>query len=109
MGTNVNQNEPSKGLGDSIAKITKALKLDKVADAVAHLAGLPNGDCGCDERREYLNKLFPYGTKRRFKVLRGFNMNGEDYEQNTIITLTSKDPLHEHIIMLVRDKFVEEI
>lgn len=44
----------SKGLGDSIAKITKATGIDKVVKVVA------GDDCGCDERKSKLNKLFSY-------------------------------------------------
>lgn len=55
---NFDPKQPSKGLGDSIAKITHALGIDKVAESVAHLLG--EEDCGCDERREKLNKIFPY-------------------------------------------------
>lgn len=44
----------SKGLGDTIAKITEATGIKK---AVKFIAG---DDCGCDERQELLNKLFPY-------------------------------------------------
>ena len=44
----------SKGLGDTIAKITEATG---IAKAVEWLAG---EDCGCDERRKRLNELFPY-------------------------------------------------
>jgi len=44
----------SKGLGDTIAKVTKATGIDKL---VKFLAG---EDCGCDERKDFLNKLFPY-------------------------------------------------
>lgn len=54
----IDPNEPSKGLGDSIAKITHALGLDKVADGVAQALG--KKDCGCDARRKFFNELFPY-------------------------------------------------
>ena len=50
--------EKSKGLGDTIAKITQAPGLDKVAHAVAKAAG--EEGCGCPERQEALNKMFPY-------------------------------------------------
>lgn len=50
-------NEKSKGLGDDIAKITKATRLDKFAEAVAKKLG--KKDCGCKKRQEELNKLFP--------------------------------------------------
>ena len=44
----------SKGLGDTIAKITEATGIDK---AVKFIAG---EDCGCDKRKEKLNEMFPY-------------------------------------------------
>jgi hypothetical protein len=48
----------SKGLGDTIAKITKATGIDKVAKFVL------GEDCGCDKRKEKLNKLFPYAKPK---------------------------------------------
>jgi len=51
----------SKGLGDDIAKITAATKLDKIAETIAKKLGAK--DCGCNGRREKLNKLFPYKSK----------------------------------------------
>tara|TARA_B100002019_G_scaffold121173_1_gene104131 strand:- start:1029 stop:1421 length:393 start_codon:yes stop_codon:yes gene_type:complete len=50
--------EESKGLGDTIAKITNATGLDKLADSVAKMAG--KDDCGCNSRRKKLNRMFPY-------------------------------------------------
>jgi len=50
----------SRGLGDTIGKITKATGIDKVAKAVL------GDDCGCDERKEKLNKMFPYNKVRQF-------------------------------------------
>ena len=47
----------SKGLGDSIDKITTATGIKK---AVKYVFG---DDCGCDQRRENLNKFFPYKVK----------------------------------------------
>ncbi len=44
----------SKGLGDSLEKAFKATGIDKVAKAVL------GDDCGCEERKQALNKLFPY-------------------------------------------------
>jgi len=40
----------SKGFGDSIAKLTKSIGLDKLASK----------DCGCKNRQEFLNKILPY-------------------------------------------------
>jgi len=45
----------SKGLGDSIEKVTKATGIKKLVKFVA------GEDCGCDKRKEKLNKLFSYG------------------------------------------------
>ena len=44
----------SRGLGDTIEKVTQATGIDK---AVKFIAG---DDCGCDQRKEKLNKLFAY-------------------------------------------------
>ncbi len=50
--------QKSEGLGDTIAKITNALGIDKVAEGVAKLAG--KEDCGCNRRRKKLNELVSY-------------------------------------------------
>ena len=47
----------SKGLGDTISKITEATGIKAVVDKVSELTGI---DCKCEERREALNKLYPY-------------------------------------------------
>jgi BRCT domain type II-containing protein len=44
----------SKGLGDTIEKITTATGIKAAVKAVV------GDECGCDERKEKLNKLFPY-------------------------------------------------
>ena len=49
-----NYDKASKGVGDTVEKITKATGIKK---AVKFLAG---EDCGCDERKDKLNYLFPY-------------------------------------------------
>ena len=54
----------SRGLGETVAKITKATGIKKVTDAVF---GALNKDCGCKERQSKLNKLFPYGKKKKTK------------------------------------------
>jgi hypothetical protein len=55
------KNQKSKGLGDTIAKITKFFKLDILAEKIAHLFG--KKDCGCTRRKNKLNKLVPYKKK----------------------------------------------
>ena len=47
----------SKGLGDTVEKITKATGIKSVVDAISEATGI---DCGCGERKDLLNKMFPY-------------------------------------------------
>lgn len=44
----------ARGLGDTVEKVFKATGIDKVAKF------LLGEDCGCEERKEKLNNLFPY-------------------------------------------------
>ena len=53
--------EKSKGLGDTIEKFTKTTGIKSFAQVLAR-----NGvfgkkkDCGCNKRKQTLNKVFPY-------------------------------------------------
>ena len=47
----------SKGLGDTIEKITKATGIKTVVDKVSDGLNIP---CGCQKRKEALNNMFPY-------------------------------------------------
>jgi|TARA_R110001583_G_scaffold82312_1_gene218520 hypothetical protein len=44
----------SRGIGDSIEKFTQATGIKKVVEKVT------DGDCGCNKRRDSLNRAFPY-------------------------------------------------
>jgi hypothetical protein len=46
--------QKSKGLGDTIEKLTKVTGIQKIIKKAV------SNDCGCDERRRYLNEKFPY-------------------------------------------------
>ena len=48
----------SKGLGDSIQKVTKATGLNSFARIASQMVGAK--DCGCKKRKNWLNKKFPY-------------------------------------------------
>ena len=50
----------SKGLGDTIEKITKATGIKKVVDKVSKATGK---DCGCGQWKDTLNRFFPYNNK----------------------------------------------
>ena len=54
------KNKKSKGLGDTIEKITKATGIKKIVDKVNKVTGK---DCGCGARKNALNKKFPYNPK----------------------------------------------
>ena len=47
----------SRGLGDTIEKITTATGIKKAVEVFSSVTGI---DCGCDARKEKLNKLFPF-------------------------------------------------
>jgi len=100
--------QESQGIGDTIAKITNFFGIDKVADAVAKLAGAEG--CGCNERRQFLNELFPYETTvRKFKVLRQFNWKEDAYFEGQVIEVNKTHPLQPNVINLVKDNVLEEV
>lgn len=43
--------QSSRGLGDTVAKVAKAVGIKQ------------KEGCGCQKRQEFLNKLVPYGKK----------------------------------------------
>ena len=47
----------SKGLGDTVEKFTKATGIKTIVDKVSQGLNVP---CGCQQRKEKLNELFPY-------------------------------------------------
>jgi len=50
-------NEKSRGFGDTVAKVTRLTGIKSVVDTVSKKIGK---DCGCDKRRDSLNRLIPY-------------------------------------------------
>ena len=56
------EKKKSKGLGDTIEKITKITGIKKVVEKVSEVTGK---DCGCTERKETLNRLFPYNYNQQ--------------------------------------------
>lgn len=48
---------PSQGLGDTVAHLTHATGLDRLAEVYTQATGKP---CGCKARQEKLNHLVPY-------------------------------------------------
>ena len=56
------ESNKSKGLGDSIEKITRLTGIKSLAQMGAKAIG--KKDCGCNKRKEALNKVFPYKNKK---------------------------------------------
>ena len=57
-------NMKSRGLGDSIHKFTKATGIKSVVDRVSQGLNIP---CGCEARREALNRMVPYNKSFKMK------------------------------------------
>ena len=54
------------GLGDVVESITKAIGIKKVVDVVSKKL---DKDCGCDKRKEFLNKLRLFKNKKVLRCL----------------------------------------
>ena len=69
-----------KGLGDQIERFTEATGIKKLVKWAF------GDDCGCDERKEYLNKLFPRKqnpeclVEKEYKYLKKVNL----FKQTTL-------------------------
>lgn len=48
-----------EGLGDLVAKVTETTGIKKVVEAA-----FPNGGCGCAQRQQKLNEMFPFGSPK---------------------------------------------
>ena len=57
---NYMEKKKSKGLGDTVAKLTKATGIKKVVNKISKVT---KKDCGCEKRKETFNRLFPYNNK----------------------------------------------
>ena len=57
MKLNISDFIGSKGLGDTVEKITQITGIKKAVETVSKATGK---DCGCNKRKEKLNKMFPY-------------------------------------------------
>ena len=65
----------SKGLGDTIEKLTEVTGIKSVVEKLEEKFDF---DCGCEERKKLLNKLFPYSkpnclTEDEYNYLKNFN------------------------------------
>ena len=77
------QKKQSKGLGDTIEKITEATGIKKAVEVFAKATGI---DCKCEERKNKLNNLIPYRKKVNC-------LNESDYNQLTEFLKPTKGSL----------------
>ena len=66
----------SKGLGDTIEKITEVTGIKKATEWAW------GQDCGCSERKEKLNRLFPYKKKPECLKQKEFTFLDRIYKAN---------------------------
>jgi|TARA_R100001463_G_scaffold6744_2_gene21862 hypothetical protein len=52
----------SKGLGDTVEKITRATGVKSLTQLAMRATGYK--ECGCDRRKAWLNKQFPYHKQK---------------------------------------------
>jgi len=88
----------SIGFGDTIEKITMAIGLKGLIDKM-------NIDCGCDERKEYLNRIFAYKLKPRCMTPEELTSYSEFYYNRkfTINGLNSSGKIeHSDIVYIIQ-------
>lgn len=87
------KNHESDGLGSKVEKVFKKVGIDKAAKFML------GDDCGCDERKETLNKMFPNKkieclTKNEYNYLDTFfsvkRSTVTPVEQNELITIYNR-------------------
>jgi hypothetical protein len=74
----------AKGLGDTIEAITEVTGIKAVVEMFTKATGI---DCKCDERKETLNKLFPYNSNINC-------LNEKDYNSLTKYLSSSQTTLN---------------
>ena len=86
----------SDGVGDTVEKITKATGIKAAVDGVFDALGK---DCGCDERKKTLNKMFPYNkpnclTEPEYNYLSDFYAANKNRitgaEQNQLLAIYNR-------------------
>jgi len=85
----------SKGLGDTVEKITKATGIKQATDWIFDKLGK---DCGCEARKKKLNSMFPYKVEclneEEYIYLKGFfNINKNvvnNIEQKQLLTIHNR-------------------
>ena len=90
-----------KGLGDTIEAITEATGIKAAVELFSSITGI---DCGCDERKEKLNRLITY--KRTINCL-----NEQDYNALTpLVDIRKADlsPKEQNLIIAIYERVFNE-
>lgn len=66
-----------EGLGDLVAKVTETTGIKKVVEAA-----FPNGGCGCAQRQQKLNQMFPFGSPKDQYYIDKLQNNGDSTINN---------------------------
>lgn len=74
----------SRGLGDTVEKITKATGIKKIVEIF-----VDGKDCGCEKRKEKLNELFPYRFKARCLTEQEYNQ-WKDFKAIRTLTISKE-------------------
>lgn len=88
--------KPSEGLGDTIEKITEATGIKKAVELITG-----DKDCGCEERKKILNKLFPYNKPNCMTEQQLSQWKTAAEEIKTTNTITPKN--QDIIIILLKE------
>ena len=60
-GVTTSHHRELRGLGDVVERFTEATGIKAAVKVVENLTGVP---CGCDGRRDWLNKIVPFGEPK---------------------------------------------
>jgi hypothetical protein len=90
--------QPSRGLGDTVAKITHYTGISKLSEIISEALNIE--DCGCSRRQESLNNLISYQTfdktieEGEYKVLQNIKINNNEYKVGDIIDVDQNHLLY---------------
>jgi hypothetical protein len=90
--------QPSRGLGDTVAKITHYTGISKLSEVLSKALNIE--DCGCSRRQESLNNFISYPPSKKpaeegeYEVLQNIKINSNEYKIEDIINITQDHPLY---------------
>jgi len=78
------KNKPSQGLGDTIEKVTEFLGIKSAVESIF------GEDCGCSERRDKLNQLFPFKALMSAEDRNLYQLHLTDWKKGGSVTATQQ-------------------